>query len=98
MLLRPVGPHGMRKAVVAVIVLGCVFVALFYGLEHSITVLSRAGVPEAYRRAFENEVLLLRLTASGVALCGVGVGVCVATIYFLWRAGLRGASGSVPRS
>jgi len=88
-LLRPLGRHGLKKAVAAFIVLGGFFVALFYGLEHSISVLSKAGVPEAYRRAFENEVLLLRLTTTGVVLCGVAVGMCIATIYFLWRTGLH---------
>ncbi|MBM3860045.1 MAG: hypothetical protein FJ395_10385 [Verrucomicrobia bacterium] len=88
-LMRPLGRPGLKKAVGAFGVLGAFFVALFYGLEHSITVLSNAGVPEAYRRAFENEVLLLRLTASGVALCGVAVGFCIATVYFLWRTGLQ---------
>jgi|GEM_PF-2355932 len=94
-LMRPLGRHGVQKAVAAFVVLGVFFVALFYGLEHSITVLSNAGVPDAYRRAFDNEVLLLRLTASGVALCGVAVGVCLAAVYFLWRTGLRTAPPTV---
>jgi hypothetical protein len=94
-LLRPLNRHGLQKAVFTFMVLGAFFVALFYGLEHCIGTLSKAGVPEAYRRAFENEILLLRLTASGVALCGLAVGVCVASIYFLWRTGLHGEHDSL---
>ncbi len=88
-LLRPLGRHGLKKAVIVFVVFGAFFFALFCGLEHSISILSKAGVSDAHRRGFDSEILLLRLTASGVALCGLALGVCMASVYFLWRTGLR---------
>ncbi|MCX7885952.1 MAG: hypothetical protein N3B01_01665 [Verrucomicrobiae bacterium] len=97
-LFRPLGRRDLRKAEVALVVLAGFFALLFYGMEHSITVLSNAAVPEMSRRAFENDVMLLRLTAAGMALCGAGIGACLAAIYFLWRGFSQARPDPTPRS
>jgi uncharacterized membrane protein len=88
-LLRPVGKHGLQKTMIILIAFGAFFGALSYGLVHSISALSIAGMSEAQRRAVASEMIMLQLTTNGMALCGLAVGVCVASVYFLWRTGLH---------
>jgi len=88
-LLRPISRRGLQKALIIFVLFGAGFAGLFYGLEHSITLLSKAGVADAHRIGFESEIRLLRLTTTGAALCSLALGVCGASIYFLWRTGLH---------
>lgn len=97
-LLRPMSPRGLQGAMTVFVLFAAGFVVLFYGLEHSITILAKASVPEAYRRGFDSEIRLLRLTTTGTALCSLALGACVASIFFLWRAASeRGNSHSLPQ-
>ncbi len=88
--------RGLLRAAAVFAVFAVLFVALFLGVAHSISILSQGTVPETYRRGFDSEIRLLRLTTAGSAICSLALGACIATIYFLWRAASSKQNGNQP--